>query len=137
MNIFHTYPIIVPIAAGLAVEAGKLIIAFSQKRSISLHDVLQTGGMPSGHSAFVTALAVTMFILYGPQSPVFTLAGSFAVLVMYDALKLRRAAGLHAAAINLLLREKRYNERLGHTPLEVLAGIAVGLLVPPILLFSF
>lgn len=95
-----------------------------------------SGGMPSSHSAFVCALAVSLGGLYGWRSPLFALAACLAAIVMYDACNVRRAAGEQAKVLNHLLHyldqftpdvaEKALKELLGHTPLQVLMGALLG-----------
>ena len=94
------------------------------------------GGMPSGHSATVTALAVTSGIEYGCGSPVFAVCVILAIIVMHDAMGVRWQAGQHARTIHeLLLKrsdtppEELLEELLGHTPLQVAAGARLGALV--------
>ena len=96
-----------------------------------------TGGMPSSHSAFVMAIAVSVGVLYGGKSPMFAIAAGFALVVMYDAFNVRRAAGQHAKHINQMWEELReelqsvpameiLRESLGHTPLQVVVGALLG-----------
>lgn len=126
MEIFHTFPVLVPILALFVAEVLKLLIDFGVHHHLNRRDFLQSGGMPSGHSTLVSALVMTIFLKFGAQSGEFAIALSLAMIVMYDALKLRRAAGNHAAKINAIIGEKKFNERLGHTPIQVLAGILLG-----------
>jgi len=104
----------------------KLAFVFLQKHHFQKSDFFQSGGMPSGHATAVSALCVAVFWKSGSDSAVFAVAVIFALLVLYDALKLRRAAGRHAAALNHLLKKKHFNERLGHTFPEIVAGIFLG-----------
>jgi len=94
--------------------------------------------MPSSHSAFASALAVAVGLDMGFESPTFALALGFALIVMYDAAGIRRAAGKQAAVLNQIvdelfhsgrLPEGRLRELLGHTPIEVLVGAALGVAV--------
>jgi len=97
------------------------------------------GGMPSSHSAFVTALAVTAARYCGLGSSEFALAAAFAIVVMYDAAGVRRAAGEQAKIINYMMDHwsettperfhKELKELLGHTPVEVIAGALLGTLI--------
>ena len=98
-----------------------------------------SGGMPSSHSSFVCALTVSTGIICGIQSPVFAVSAGLAVIVMYDAFNVRRAAGEHARHLNELMIEylkekptaernfKLLRESLGHTPLQVLMGALLGI----------
>ena len=95
--------------------------------------------MPSSHSAFVCALAVSVGILYGWQSPYFALAAGLAAVVMYDACNVRWSTGEQAKALNLLLEDlerlpgelegKRMKEALGHTPFQVMMGAVLGVAI--------
>ena len=94
-----------------------------------------SGGMPSSHSAVVCAVCVTVFKVAGWESVEFGLALILAMVVMYDASGVRRAAGEHARVLNTLMEkwsdpeglEKELKELLGHTPFEVLAGAVLGI----------
>lgn len=97
-----------------------------------------TGGMPSSHSALVTATTLAIGLYYGFDSPIFALGVAITMIVTYDAAGVRQQAGIHAQRINVifeeLLRGHPINERdlkivLGHTPLEVTGGILLGLVV--------
>ena len=96
--------------------------------------LIQTGGMPSSHSAAVAALSTTVFLQVGARNPLFGVTLYLSLIVMYDAAGVRRAAGRQAAILNRMLeehedkelRERRLLELLGHTPFEVLVGAAIG-----------
>ena len=94
--------------------------------------------MPSAHSATVAGLATSIGINSGFTSDVFILAMTFALITMFDASTVRRAAGQQAAILNMMvdelfkdhhISEKRLKELLGHTRLEVLMGMTVGIMV--------
>jgi len=100
--------------------------------------LLTTGGMPSSHSSLMTATAHSIGLYYGFDNPVFALAVAITMIVTYDAAGVRRQAGIHAQRINVLFDEllhghifdeKDLREVLGHTPLEVVGGILLGLIV--------
>ncbi len=95
------------------------------------------GGMPSGHSATVSSLATAVLLVYGPGSFQFAIAVIFAIVVCKDAMGVRLETGKQAAIINdivasfnALMTEKltdaRLKEFVGHTPLQVIAGILLG-----------
>lgn len=99
--------------------------------------VTSTGGMPSSHSATVSALALAVGLFDGFTSAGFAISMVLASVVIHDALTIRRQAGMQAARINIIfdnllagnsLTEKELKEVLGHTPFEVAAGVGVGLL---------
>ena len=93
--------------------------------------------MPSSHSAFVTSLATGVGLTEGFDSTLFALAAVFALIVMYDAAGVRRAAGKQARVLNAIIEDlnrrelhpERLRELLGHTPVEVLAGALLGILI--------
>jgi len=96
------------------------------------------GGMPSSHSALVTSTAMGVGLFYGFDDPLFAVAVALAMVVVYDATGVRRQAGMQAKRINILvnellqghpLNEKQLREVLGHTPLEAVGGVLLGLVV--------
>ena len=119
----------------------KFIITLITKRKLDWRHILASGGMPRSHSAFVCACAAAMGYMYGWASPAFTVAAVLAIVVMYDASNVRRAAGEQAKILNYIMDHwtemkpalfgKELKEFLGHTPFQVfmggLLGIAVGL----------
>jgi uncharacterized protein len=109
-----------------------------RKRHLDLRVLAETGGMPSSHSAIVAALTTSVGRLNGVTSDTFAIALIFSIVVMYDAQGVRRAAGLQAAILNRLvddlmaqrgIQETRLRELLGHTPVEVIVGAALGIVV--------
>ena len=107
-------------------------------RRLDLGYMFSSGGMPSAHSALVTAMATAVGRVMGPSSPVFAVALVFAGVVMYDAAGVRLAVSLQARILNHMiddffhergLQVKRLRELVGHTPLEVFAGAAVGIVL--------
>lgn len=99
---------------------------------------VSTGGMPSAHSAAVSALATSVGLRAGWDSPVFATAACFAIIVMFDAQSVRRAAGQQARILNQIVAElfqqhhlstHKLAELLGHTRLEVGAGMLLGIAV--------
>ena len=114
----------------------------NRKKKFNLLDALfGTGGMPSSHSAAVMAVAMAAAIVYSPASFEFAIAGVLAMIVIKDAMGVRREVSKQAAIINKLVidvinadnnenREKRLKELVGHTPLQVWAGCLVGVIVP-------
>jgi acid phosphatase family membrane protein YuiD len=96
------------------------------------------GGMPSSHSSLVTSAAMAVGLHYGFDNPLFAVAVAFAMVVVYDATGVRRQAGMQAQKINILveellkghpINEKHLREVIGHTPLEALGGVLLGLAV--------
>lgn len=100
--------------------------------------LLSSGGMPSSHSALVTGAFIGVGLQEGFNTPLFAVAFVLAMIVVYDATGVRRAAGDQARVINLMidelltghpLAEKELKEVLGHTPREVLGGILLGVVI--------
>jgi acid phosphatase family membrane protein YuiD len=96
------------------------------------------GGMPSSHSCLVTSTALGVGLHYGFDSPLFAVAVAMAMVVVYDATGVRRQAGMQAQKINVLveellkghpINEQHLREVIGHTPLEALGGVLLGLAV--------
>lgn len=122
----------------------KMVLFAFLERQINWRRLIDTGGLPSAHSAFVTGLASGVGVASGLHSSEFAVAAVFALVVMYDAMSLRREAGKHADILNELLllsiiqdafkEREALKELLGHTPLEVVCGaalgITIGLIVP-------
>jgi len=115
----------------------KMAIAAWKSRQFDFVYLVSTGGMPSSHSASVCGLAAGIGYTYGWGSPFCVIAVAFAVVTMFDAATVRRAAGEHAKVLNAMLRDlkefkfkpkERFRELLGHTRVEVLCGMAVGIL---------
>lgn len=112
----------------------KFVYYFLKNRKIDLQLLVAPGGMPSGHSACVTALTLSVGMSEGFGSAAFAISFVLSCIVMYDAAGIRRAAGHQAAAINKLLVEhpvaapqEVLREVLGHTPIQVIAGALLGL----------
>jgi uncharacterized protein len=131
--------LLVAIAACLIAQVLKLIINLIQNGNVSIKVLTTTGGMPSAHSALVTALATGVGETLGWKSPEFAIATMFAVIVMYDAAGVRQAAGKQARILNQMVEElfsedQKFNEEklkelLGHTPVQVIAGSVLGVVI--------
>ena len=128
MEIFTTYPVLVVITSLLINEILKVIFDTIKNRSFSLVNLFKTGGLPSGHAAFVASLIFSVGKIEGIDSVAFMIAVTFGIIVIYDAGHLRAAAGQHAKALNLLKPNLKLEERLGHQPFEVLVGVLVGVI---------
>ena len=119
-------------ACGLA-QLSKLVIELVLHRRWRPAVVIETGGMPSSHSALVTGTAAAAGWQEGFNSAVFALAATVAFVVMYDASGVRRSAGFTAERVNALpdavwdtVPEQPLKERLGHSRTEVLVGSLMG-----------
>lgn len=123
MVFLHQYPIVIPFIAILAAELVKMTIDLIKKRSKLRF--INPGGMPSGHSAFVGSLVAVTAYLEGVESTLFMIAAVIALVVMYDAVTLRNAAGKHAKSINRY-HKTTLEESLGHSVFEVIVGAVFG-----------
>ncbi|CAH2212891.1 divergent PAP2 family protein [Tepidibacter aestuarii] len=122
----------------------KVILTFIFDKKIDVSRFVGSGGMPSSHSSFVTSLATATGIQRGYESLEFAMALVFALIVMYDASGVRRAVGKQAKILNKMIEdiqehrkdifnEKRLKELVGHTPVEVLAGALLGIVIANIM----
>ncbi len=115
----------------------KVILTFISSKRIDVGRFVGSGGMPSSHTSAVIALATAIGNMCGIHSVEFALAFTFAAVIMYDATGVRRAAGEQAKILNYMMQhwreekgetiQKDLKELLGHTPIEVIAGIFVGI----------
>lgn len=138
-QVFNNYVLWVAVIACLLAQFLKLVFELMRHGKVNFRTLVETGGMPSAHSALVTALATGVGQTRGWESPEFALACIFAVIVMYDAAGVRQAAGNQARILNQIVEEllrehtifdeTRLKELLGHTPVQVFAGCALGVLV--------
>lgn len=129
----------------VAAQGTKMILFFIKSGKFSMGFIVSTGGMPSAHSAMVSALAASVALREGMESSVFAVTLAFALVVMFDAQSVRRAAGLQARLLNQMIeelfKEHRFSEQklaelLGHTRLEVFLGMIMGVLMA-LLVHSF
>ncbi len=129
-------PYIVALSAGGLVQLFKFLAHLIRYREVNFTRLVGTGGMPSSHSASVAALTTSVGFLSGTGSPLFGVTLFFSLVIMYDAAGLRRAAGLQARVLNRIVADQhahrgfqheRLTELLGHTPVEVFVGAAVGM----------
>jgi acid phosphatase family membrane protein YuiD len=126
------YALLTAVAVQLACQAFKVVFYSIRERRLSLSWFVSAGGMPSAHSALVTALAVSIGLRDGVGSGVFAVACVFSLITIYDALRLRGAVEHHARALERLaekhpdVRIGELNTRLGHTLPEIAAGILAG-----------
>jgi len=114
----------------------KVLVELVWRHKLNLRLLTSAGGMPSSHSASVCALATAVGIREGASSTLFVVALLFAIIVMYDAAGVRRAASIQARILNQIIdelfqghpiSETRLRELLGHTPIEVVAGAVLGI----------
>ena len=126
------------IMAAFLAQVLKFIIFTLKSKRINFKIFTTTGGMPSSHSAGVMGLATSIGLIAGFDSLVFAVSFGFALITMYDAAGVRRAAGKTAACLNKMMDDfykhdvqaigGKLKELLGHTPLEVIMGAIFGIL---------
>ncbi|NQT06091.1 MAG: divergent PAP2 family protein [Candidatus Omnitrophica bacterium] len=124
--------------AWLLAQTLKVLLGAVREKRFNFMWFVGTGGMPSSHAAGITALASTIGLYAGFNTPIFALALFFTIVVLFDAQGVRRASGTQAQILNRILddiywkkkiQEDRLKELLGHTPIEVFAGVAIGVFV--------
>ena len=128
----------VSIMANMLAQSSKPLTYWVRTRHFDWHHITETGGLPSSHAALVSALATGLGIEQGFSSPFFAIAIILMMIVTYDAQGVRRQAGEHARALNVIfaellsgheINETQLSEVLGHSKVEVLAGILYGIFI--------
>ncbi|MDR0930169.1 MAG: divergent PAP2 family protein [Clostridiales bacterium] len=118
----------------------KVIIILIQTKKFNIKRFVGSGGMPSSHSSTVMALTTCIGRIYGVSSPLFAVVITFAIIVMYDATGVRRAAGRQAEVLNKMIErwdevnneefmQGKLKELIGHTPFQVFAGAILGIFI--------
>ncbi|MFK3938389.1 divergent PAP2 family protein [Alkalihalobacillus sp. NPDC078783] len=144
MEIFLNYPLWSALIAIITAQFIKIPLAFIATKKLNFELFTSTGGMPSSHSAAVTALSTAVAIELGLDSPVFAATAILGIIVMFDATGVRRHAGYHATVLNQLVTDfnklvdevktwpkkedsQKLKELLGHQPIEVFFGALLGI----------
>lgn len=131
--------LLLPIISGLIAQFLKLFFKTNEQK-LNFKNLLSYAGMPSGHSAMVVSLATIIGLEQGFYSPLFALSLIFAIIVIRDAVGLRRYLGQHGKTLNALVKDldedemldnnyPRLLELIGHTPTQVIVGGLIGLIV--------
>ena len=139
-HLFENTALIAAAISWLLAQVIKTILTLIQTKTFVSERLFGSGGMPSAHSACVCALVMSVQHTCGLESPELAIAVCLAGVVIYDAMGVRRAAGEQAKVINRMvdimeqkegtdITEKDLKVYLGHTPIEVLGGILLGILV--------
>ncbi|GAC1332895.1 MAG: divergent PAP2 family protein [Candidatus Dormibacteria bacterium] len=133
------YPyLVIPVVAWAIAQSLKVVTDSVRHHRIDLARLGSSGGMPSSHTAMVLSLTTLVGRRVGVESAEFAISAIFSAVVMYDATGVRRAVGRQARILNRMvddlltqqgLKEERLRELIGHTPVEVYAGAALGILV--------
>jgi acid phosphatase family membrane protein YuiD len=142
LSVFSNPVLIAALISWGVAQAVKVPIEYSRRRIWNWALLFRPGGMPSSHSALVTSTAHTIGLFNGFDSPLFALSVIIAMVVIYDATGIRRQAGRHAQLINSIISDltsghliegKNLREVLGHTPLEALGGMLLGIIIGQII----
>lgn len=137
-EIFENKVLIAVLAGWLIAQALKIPTEYLRSRRWLWTMFFASGGMPSSHTALMVAGTIAVGLYHGFDNPAFAIAVGVTMIIAHDAAGVRRQAGMHAERINLLFEEllkghiwdeKELKEVIGHTPLEVVGGIILGVLV--------
>ena len=137
-NILDNNVLICCIIAWLLAQVLKIPIDYWRTQKLHWGLFFSAGGMPSSHSAMMTATTLGIGLFHGFDNPLFGLAVAISMIVLYDATGVRRQAGIHAQKINTIIdellqghpiSEDQLKEMLGHTPIEVAGGTILGIIV--------
>lgn len=129
--------LIIPICSWAVAQLLKVIVILIQKKQLDLRYLVVSGGMPSAHSALVSALATSVALVQGLGSVAFGISAILALIVMYDAAGIRQSVGQQSVILNRIIRELRrrrpimelerdLREFIGHTQFQVIAGGVLG-----------
>ena len=128
----------VPLLLWFCIQVFKVICDLVKTKKFNFKRIMGAGGMPSSHTAVVTSLAMLVGKSEGFDSAMFAVALVFAMVVMYDAAGVRRAAGKQAHLLNKIIEtpglstiqvQEKLVEVLGHTPVQVFVGAIIGFVV--------
>jgi acid phosphatase family membrane protein YuiD len=126
------------ISAWLIAQTIKVVIGVFRKKKFDFRLFIGSGGMPSSHAAGAACLATSIGMECGFDSVYFALAFAFAIVVMFDAQGVRRSTGRQAGILNTIMddiywkgkiQQTRLRELIGHTPVEVIAGLLLGVAI--------
>lgn len=137
-SVFRNITIWSALLSWMAAQFIKFTRHYIRAKEMDFRFFVSTGGMPSAHSAMVCALTTSVGIRMGLESVLFAVTLAFAIVVMFDAQSVRRASGQQARLLNQVVAELlkdhhlstvKLREMLGHTRLEVFAGLLLGVAV--------
>lgn len=138
IQVFKNKIFMTTVVAWFIAQSIKVSLGVIRQKRFDFRWLIGTGGMPSSHVAGASCLAAAIGLQYGFDNVLFALAASFALVVMFDAQGVRRTAGRQARVLNKLMddiywrgkiSEGQLKELVGHTPIEVLAGFLLGVLI--------
>ncbi len=139
-DLLHNQIFVAAVLGWLVAQVLKTIIHMIVNKQFVAERMVGGGGMPSSHSATVCALATATWMRYGGGSFEFAVAIMLAIIVMYDAMGVRRETGIQGRVLNEMLdifmnmgkeisAEAKLKELVGHTPLQVLMGAVLGCVI--------
>ena len=137
-EILYNKCVYIPFFLWFAIQVFKVVTDLVKNKKLDVKRIVGAGGMPSSHSAIVCSIAILIGKEYGFDSGIFAMATIFAFIVMYDATGVRRAAGRQARILNKILEtpglttvevQEKLIEAIGHTPIQVFVGAALGIIV--------
>ncbi len=157
LELLYNFPLLASLAAIFFAQFIKVPIYFIVSKKLDWSLITSTGGMPSSHSAAVTALSTGVALDHGLDSSIFAISAVFAIITMFDATGVRRHAGEQATVLNQLVldfnkfveeakvwpkkaeqdKQKKLKELLGHQPIEVFFGGLTGILLALLLHYLF
>lgn len=161
MTILNNYPLVAAMVAIFISQLTKVPVNYLFNRRLDFNLIFATGGMPSSHSAGVTALITAIIVEHGWDSDLAAIALTFGILVMFDSMGVRRQSGEHGIIINRLIAEIQLltrsaatfeensssnannnhsmhsTEFLGHKPIEVVLGLIYGILLSLMIYYIF
>jgi len=138
IQFFTSKYIYVPFLTWFFIQLFKVIWDLVATKKFNFKRILGAGGMPSSHSAVVMSITTMIGKEYGVASSIFATCLIFSCVVMYDAAGVRRAAGKQAVLLNKIVQtpglsglevQEKLVEVLGHTPIQVIVGAIIGILV--------
>ena len=144
MSLLNNYVLIAALTAWALAQIIKVPYEYLRSKEWDWALLLRAGGMPSSHTSLLIGATHAIGLSAGFDSPVFALAVAISMVVVYDATGIRRQAGMHAALINGMLRDmaaghplkqEQLREVLGHTPLEVVGGFFLGIIIAQLVWF--
>ena len=142
-DLFTNVFLITGLSSWLIAQVLKTVIHCILYKKLELRRIFGDGGMPSGHSATVSSLATMCGLCFGAGSVEFAISAIVAIIVCHDAMGVRRETGKQAEVLNELLRflesgrEADLKELVGHTPLQVWAGILIGITNALVIFYCF
>ena len=142
-GILHNQVFLVAFMSWFLAQLGKVVLTLLLDKKLNLYRMVGSGGMPSSHSSFVTGLTTAVGLSSGFDTPIFAVSLVLALVVMYDASGVRRAVGMQAILLNRIIEDlyenrpidhQRLKELVGHTPIEVFFGAALGILIANVMI---